>query len=402
MCNLEVLIWVMFAPLALALPLRSSHKAIRDPCPSFLAREWHTRPEKSQLLFSQTSELGAFLVNVTAHPVLGREAAHLVLVDKQEEATSTWTVLRFDGGGVGSFQSVSRTIAFPEQSLRKAQPNCLPFEYTRSIMSLVAALIGLQNQAEAALIQPVSAVPQSGRVLFIGLGGGSMPLFLSHAFPGLAIDITEIDATVIKAASEIIGFPLDRPGMQVHHRNAAAFMATARITGTQYDFIIFDAVTGNNRLPADLLSSGFLEDLANVLHPAHGSFLMNMHGNAETMTRGLLPPAQPFDPQSAAGQQIVQVSSKFRSALLPGRASSAGMGTAFIVRAMHQANVALTITRGLHLTGSLSRIATLLHSAAEEVGKQSKFPFPAGVRAQNRLLLLPDTGNKTAATMQTV
>lgn len=69
---------------------------------------------------------------------------------------------------------------------------------------------------------------------------------------------------------------------------------------------------------------------------------------------------------------------------------------------MHQANVALTITRGLHLTGSLSRIATLLHSAAEEVGKQSKFPFPAGVRAQNRLLLLPDTGNKTAATMQTV
>lgn len=47
-----------------------------------------------------------------------------------------------------------------------------------------------------------------------------------------------------------------RPGMQVHHRNAAAFMATARITGTQYDFIIFDAVTGNNRLPADLLSSG--------------------------------------------------------------------------------------------------------------------------------------------------
>lgn len=62
-------------------------------------------------------------------------------------------------------------------------------------------------------------------------------------------------------------------------------------------------------------AAGFLEDLANVLHPAHGSFLMNMHGNAETMTRGLLPPAQPFDPQSAAGQQIVQVSSKFRSVL---------------------------------------------------------------------------------------
>lgn len=78
------------------------------------------------------------------------------------------------------------------------------------LLRAVAALIGLQNQAEAALIQPVSAVPQSGRVLFIGLGGGSMPLFLSHAFPGLAIDITEIDATVIKAASEIIGFPLDR------------------------------------------------------------------------------------------------------------------------------------------------------------------------------------------------
>ena len=48
------------------------------------------------------------------------------------------------------------------------------------------------------------------KVLVLGLGGGSLPLFLSHSFPSMAITVIEIDPAVIRAASVAMGFPLDR------------------------------------------------------------------------------------------------------------------------------------------------------------------------------------------------
>lgn len=62
-----------------------------------------------------------------------------------------------------------------------------------------------------------------------------MPLFFSHTFPALAIDIVEIDAIVIKAASQIMGFPLDRcvPGLRfiagLHTAQAEMLPCTATL-----------------------------------------------------------------------------------------------------------------------------------------------------------------------------
>lgn len=48
------------------------------------------------------------------------------------------------------------------------------------------------------------------RALCIGLGGGSLPNFLSHHFPGLLVDAVELDPLVVTAATDYMGFPSRR------------------------------------------------------------------------------------------------------------------------------------------------------------------------------------------------
>lgn len=48
------------------------------------------------------------------------------------------------------------------------------------------------------------------RVLFIGLGGGTLPLALHHHFPGMDIDAVELDAAVVEAAQAAMAYPAGR------------------------------------------------------------------------------------------------------------------------------------------------------------------------------------------------
>ena len=51
-----------------------------------------------------------------------------------------------------------------------------------------------------------AAAAQQLRALCIGVGGGSLPLFLAHHFPGLRVDAVELDPAVLAAASQAMGF----------------------------------------------------------------------------------------------------------------------------------------------------------------------------------------------------
>ena len=76
----------------------------------------------------------------------------------------------------------------------------------------MASLVGMAPQGSslsAALHHDPSSQLRC-RVLCIGLGGGSLPLFLSHHFPGMEVDVVEIDQAVITAARTAMGFPQDR------------------------------------------------------------------------------------------------------------------------------------------------------------------------------------------------
>ena len=51
--------------------------------------------------------------------------------------------------------------------------------------------------------------------LCIGIGGGSLPLFLAHHFPGMLVQAVDLDPVVLAAATEAMGFPRNRwlPGI---------------------------------------------------------------------------------------------------------------------------------------------------------------------------------------------
>ena len=48
------------------------------------------------------------------------------------------------------------------------------------------------------------------RALLVGLGGGSLALYIAAHFPGLQIDVMELDPVVAEAAVQHMGFPIDR------------------------------------------------------------------------------------------------------------------------------------------------------------------------------------------------
>lgn len=78
--------------------------------------------------------------------------------------------------------------------------------------SAVASLVGLASQGSSLRAALSHDPSQPCRVLCIGLGGGTLPLFLVHHFPGMQVDVVEIDPVVINAAQQAMGYPRQRQG----------------------------------------------------------------------------------------------------------------------------------------------------------------------------------------------
>ena len=88
----------------------------------------------------------------------------------------------------------------------------IPQSKTLFILTLhaVASIVGLAPEGSS-LRAALTCNPQKlCRVLCIGLGGGTLPIFLAHHFPGMVIDVVEIDPVVIAAAQLAMGFPKQR------------------------------------------------------------------------------------------------------------------------------------------------------------------------------------------------
>lgn len=147
-----------------------------------------------------------------------------------------WRVLRFNGVARQSVARVyvSDTGAGVDQQQRRwlqagqmvtCVPECLAQEYLKTMASVLAAVLALQRllpgKSGGTLRQADGSSASSGqpgvlRILCIGLGGGSLPLFLAHMLPHADIDAVEIDAAVMEAATTAMGLPRDLPNMRLH------------------------------------------------------------------------------------------------------------------------------------------------------------------------------------------
>lgn len=107
-----------------------------------------------------------------------------------------------------------------------------------------------------------AATPAPKKVLVIGLGGGTLPMYFRHHDRDLAIDVVDIDPDVLDVAKAHFGFRED-PKLKVHIDDGRAFVERAR---GEYDMIIVDAFSARY-IPFSLVTREFLEAARRALTP---------------------------------------------------------------------------------------------------------------------------------------
>uniref|UniRef100_A0A7S0A0U7 PABS domain-containing protein n=1 Tax=Pyrodinium bahamense TaxID=73915 RepID=A0A7S0A0U7_9DINO len=170
----------------------------------------------------------------------------------------------------------------------RMRSDCLPLTYTKTFVSVVLATLSL-------LGAPLFVAPAAGepplRILCIGLGGGSVPSFLAAALPRCMVDVVELEAPVLRAATEALGF-YTRPNLRVVLEDGAAFAqreaerASSPVPGNSgYDAVLVDAYDAAGHVPSALWARG------SVLAAALASGLLRKRGSL--VATNLLPKADP-------------------------------------------------------------------------------------------------------------
>jgi spermidine synthase len=98
------------------------------------------------------------------------------------------------------------------------------------------------------------------RILVVGLGGGSLPMFLRKHYPAAAIDVAEIDPEVVDVAKQFFGFREDEL-TRAHVGDGRQFIENVR---QGYDIIFLDAF-GARDVPKHLTTQEFLLAVRRVL-----------------------------------------------------------------------------------------------------------------------------------------
>jgi spermidine synthase len=133
-----------------------------------------------------------------------------------------------------------------------ADPDDLPLLYTRAFT--------------IAAIYP----PQIKRVLVLGLGGGSIPIYLHRFLPEATIDVVEIDPGIIAAAKKYFGVR-ETNRLHLFESDGRVFLNRHR---EPYDIIMVDVFSGSY-IPFHMMTKEFYQLVRNRLNP-HGVAALNI------------------------------------------------------------------------------------------------------------------------------
>lgn len=109
----------------------------------------------------------------------------------------------------------------------------------------------------------LALTPPDGNILFVGLGGGAMPMYTRRILPEARIDVVEIDPLIVDVAKRHFGFEPD-PRMVVHVGDGRAFIEDA--PPESWDLIVLDAFS-DTEIPRALATRQFLESVRTRLSP---------------------------------------------------------------------------------------------------------------------------------------
>lgn len=115
--------------------------------------------------------------------------------------------------------------------------------------------------------------PQPRRVLVVGLGGGTIPMFLRRHLRETDIDVIELDPAVVEVARSHFGFR-DDARLKAHVGDGRRWIE--RVRGGRYDLIVIDAFSAHE-VPYALATREFLVAVQQSL-AADGVVIANMWG----------------------------------------------------------------------------------------------------------------------------
>ena len=173
-----------------------------------------------------------WVLGCTAQTVIYEKASPYNTIIVTEDHRGLRTLLFERGGGR---QSV----------VKPGDPDHLELPYAR------AALAGL------------ALCEEPRRMLVVGLGGGSLPMFLRAHYPAATIDVAEIDPDVVDVAKKFFGFVEDER-MRAHVGDGRQFIEKA--PPGDYDIIFLDAF-GAHDVPKHLTTREFLQITRRALRP---------------------------------------------------------------------------------------------------------------------------------------
>ena len=173
-----------------------------------------------------------WVLGCTAQTVIYEKASPYNTIIVTEDHKGMRTLLFETGGGR---QSV----------VKPGDPDHLELPYART------ALAGL------------ALCEEPRRMLVVGLGGGSLPMFLRKHYPAAAIDVAEIDPGVVDVAKQFFGFREDEL-TRAHVGDGRQFIENVR---QGYDIIFLDAF-GARDVPKHLTTQEFLLAVRRALVPS--------------------------------------------------------------------------------------------------------------------------------------
>ncbi|MCS7304952.1 MAG: fused MFS/spermidine synthase [Thermoguttaceae bacterium] len=184
--------------------------------------------------------------------------------------------------GVRRLQFRRAGIDYDESAIDLANPARFHLYYYRLMM--------------AALVH----CPEPKRVLFVGLGGGTLPIVLRKYYPDCQIDSIELDPAVVEVARQYFGFREDER-MQVYIGDGRVHIRRFVREARSYDLVFLDAFRGGY-IPYHLTTKEFME-LVHRLVGQQGSAVANLRPGFESYHYQRRTIAAVFANQWSYGQQ---------------------------------------------------------------------------------------------------
>jgi spermidine synthase len=98
------------------------------------------------------------------------------------------------------------------------------------------------------------------KILFLGMGGGIMPMMYRRSFPDIEIDIVEIDRSIPAVAEKYFGFKKD-DDISIYIQDARVYVNKSK---EKYDIIFMDIYDANN-IPFQVTTKEYFEAVKNNL-----------------------------------------------------------------------------------------------------------------------------------------